>query len=52
MSEEESRQALFKLHQEYMAHSPKERLKLYSEYQKQRNDIKNKLAQNVSKKVK
>ena len=32
MTEEEAKNALFKLHLEYMKHPPKERLKLYEEY--------------------
>lgn len=44
MTEEEAKQALFEVHYEYMTHSPKERLKLYDEYQKKRNEIKKALA--------
>lgn len=43
MSEEEAKNALFKLHSEYMSHTPKERLKLYDEYIAKRNEIKNEL---------
>ena len=32
MTEIEAKNELFKIHQEYMKHSPKERLKLYNEY--------------------
>ena len=39
MTEEEARNALFKLHFEYMTHSSKERLKLYDEYRAKRNEI-------------
>ena len=39
MTEEEARDALFKIHWEYMKHSPKERLELYDEYVKQRAEI-------------
>ena len=48
MTEEESKQALFQLHQEYMSHGPKERLKLYDEYQKKRNQIKQELTEAIS----
>lgn len=48
MTELESKQALFQLHQEYMAHKPKERLKLYDEYIKKRNEIKELLLQSIS----
>ena len=34
MTELEAKEALFKLHLEYMDHTPKERLKLYEEYKK------------------
>lgn len=44
MTEEEAKTALFKLHYEYMKHTPKERLKLYDEYKEQRNKIKEALA--------
>ena len=40
MTEEESKNALFELHKEYMKHPPKERLKLYSDYMEKRNKIK------------
>ena len=43
MTEEESKMALFQLHREYMKHSPKERLKLYSDYMEKRNKIKEEL---------
>lgn len=43
MTEEEAKNALFKLHYEYMSHTPKERLKLYDEYIARRNEIKNEL---------
>lgn len=43
MTEEESKNALFKLHCEYMSHTQKERLKLYDEYIEKRNQIKNEL---------
>ena len=44
MTEDEARDALFQIHCEYMLHSPKERLKLYDEYQAKRKEIKSKLA--------
>lgn len=43
MSEEESKKALFKLNLEYMKHTPKERLKLYDEYQRKRGEIRSAL---------
>ena len=49
MTEEEAKSALFKIHQEYMKHSPKERLKLYDEYREKRNQIKEALSSLVSK---
>ena len=39
MTEQEAKEALFKLNYEYMHHSPKERLELYDEYIKQRAEI-------------
>lgn len=39
MTEQEAKDALFKLNYEYMKHSPKERLELYDEYIKQRAEI-------------
>lgn len=50
MTEEESKQAIFKLHQEYMNHTSKERLKLYNEYQQKRNEIKEQLKKSMQKK--
>lgn len=44
MTEEEAKQALFKIHYEYMKHSPKERLELYDKYQEDRKRIKSELA--------
>lgn len=49
MTEEEAKSALFKIHQEYMKHSPKERLKLYNEYREKRNQIKEALSSLVNK---
>lgn len=43
MTEQEAKDALFKLNFEYMHHSPKERLELYDEYIKQRAEIQKKL---------
>lgn len=40
MTEDEAKKALFEIHQEYMKHSPEERLELYDEYQKKRNSVK------------
>ena len=48
MTEEEAKSALFKIHQEYMKHSPKERLKLYDEYREKRNKIKEALSSLIS----
>ena len=48
MTEEEAKSELFKIHQEYMKHSPKERLKLYNEYREKRNKIKEALASLIS----
>lgn len=44
MTEDEAKKALFEVHYEYMMHTPKERLKLYDEYQKKRAEIKKELA--------
>jgi len=44
MTEEESRKALFRLNDEYMMHSPKERLELYEEYREKRAQIRQELA--------
>lgn len=46
MTEEEAREALFKLNFEYMKHPPKERLKLYEEYKEARAKIREELARN------
>ena len=48
MTEEEAREALFKLHKEYMRHTKKERLSLYEEYRKNRLEIIRKLESNVN----
>lgn len=40
MTELEAKEALFRLHLEYMNHTPKERLQLYEEYKYKRNLIK------------
>lgn len=51
MTEDESRKALFQLHYDYMSHPPKERLKLYDEYKRQREEIRKQLAEAIIKKV-
>lgn len=43
MTEEESREALFRLNNEYMKHSSKERLELYEEYKSKRAEIRRQL---------
>lgn len=48
MTEEEAKSELFKIHQEYMKHSPKERLKLYDEYRQKRNRVKEALSSLIS----
>lgn len=48
MTQEEAKVALFKLHQEYMNHTPKERLELYDEYQKKRGLIREELIKSIS----
>ena len=48
MTELESKEALFQLHREYMNHTPKERLELYDEYMRKRNEIKEALIQYIS----
>lgn len=50
MTEEEAKKALFQIHYEYMMHTPKERLKLYGEYQKKRNEIKQELVRTMMEK--
>ena len=47
MTEEEARNALFQLHFEYMTHPPKERLKLYDEYQQNRSRIREELIKTI-----
>ena len=44
MTEEEARNALFKIHYEYMKNPPKKRLELYDEYQEKRRQIKDELS--------
>ena len=44
MTEIEAKLELFKIHQEYMSHPPKERLELYDKYQEDRKRIKHELA--------
>lgn len=48
MTEEEAKLELFKIHKEYMKHSPKERLKLYNEYREKRNKVKEALSSLIS----
>lgn len=48
MTEEEAKKALFQIHYEYMLNPPKIRLKLYDEYQRKRNEIKEALAASMS----
>ena len=50
MTEDEAKDALFKLHYEYMMHSPKERLSLYEEYKEKRSQIKEALSKMVREK--
>lgn len=47
MTEQEARDELFKLHFEYMMHTPKEREKLYDEYIEKRRKIKEELSKLV-----
>lgn len=49
MTEEESRQALFKIHLDYMKHTPQERLKLCDEYKANREKVKKELAKSREK---
>ena len=48
MTEEQAKLELFKIHKEYMKHSPKERLKLYDEYREKRNKVKEALSSLIS----
>ena len=48
MTEEQSKIALFQLHQEYMKHPPEERVMLYEDYQKKRNEIKSELIEFIA----
>ena len=50
MTEEEAKKALFQVNFDYMTHTPDERLKLYDEYIKKRNNIKKELANAVMQK--
>jgi len=43
MTEKEARDALFKLHHEYMMHGPNERLELYEDYKAKRAEIRKQL---------
>ena len=47
MTVEESKKALFQLHLQYMSHSPKERVTLYDDYIRRRNEIKNLLINSI-----
>lgn len=51
MTEEEAKEALFKINLEYMKHTPEERLKLYDEYIENRNIIKKELAKTKLEKI-
>lgn len=51
MTEQEAKEALFKLHFEYMSHPPKKRLKLYDKYQEERTKIKKALAMSKIEKL-
>ena len=51
MTEEESRKALFELNNEYMSHTPKERLELYEEYREKREQIRHELARAKYEKI-
>ena len=44
MTEQEAKEALFKIHFWYMSHPPKEREKIENEYQEKRNVVKKALA--------
>lgn len=44
MTEQEAKEALFKIHFWYMSHPPKERIKIENEYQEKRNAVKKELA--------
>lgn len=52
MTEKEARDALFKLHEEYMLHTPDERLNLYDEYKQKRAEIRKQLATFISERIK
>lgn len=51
MTEQEAKEALFKLHFEYMSHTSKERLVLYNQYQEKRSEIRQALAMSKAKKL-
>ena len=51
MTEQEAKDALFKLHFEYMTHTPKERAELYQEYIEKRAKIHKALAEAKIKKL-
>ena len=52
MNEEEAKQALFQLNYEYMSHKPKERIKLYDEYKKNREIIRESLREKINEEKK
>ena len=47
MTEEEARRELFKINDEYMSHSPLERINLYEKYKMDREKIKNALSKYI-----
>lgn len=47
LTEEESKIMLFKINQEYMSHSPKERINLYEKYKDDREKIRQALIRSV-----
>ena len=47
MTEKKARDALFELTRNYMLHPREERLKLYDDYIKKENEIKNELTKNI-----
>lgn len=51
MTEREARDALFKVHQEYMFHTPEERLKLYEEYKQKRAAIRKELSKFIKARI-
>ena len=49
MTEDEAREAIFKLNNEYMMHSREERLELYDEYKRKRAEIRQLLSDGIMK---